>query len=320
MTLNFDKQNRNVTEVDLSILQMTRDFVQLGRKKGHPIHYTVINQIRKMCEKALNGSQYTVNLSKLWITPQGGVHLKDMPNLDPQHPAAYLIERVYCRIDLNHASDTEKNMAIGILFNENGYNVAFGVNVRECTNFTVYGDNFYSTYKSGKKANHEAIMELLQKWISEIDVKRDWYFKLVEALKSINFTTERVKEICGDLLQLAVARNHRYKDIESGLDQTQVAQLALKAYEEREKVSVTAWEMLNWGTEMLKPKSADLKDLQADIVDFNNFFIRNYAGLTPEMFGAVAEEVKALELQFEEANVTEDPNDNLEGTGTNLAQ
>lgn len=298
MKLMFNKDNGYVMDVGIEVLQETRDFTAIGRGRQHPIHYKTIAHIMGIVNEIFpQNSNYKAELSKLWISDKGGQQLKDNP--DPDHPNSFLIQRVYSRIDLNCIDDDKYNMAIGILFNEKGYNIAFGINVRECTNFTVYGDHFLSTYGNYKKADHTAIMDALRTWLLSIEQKRSWYYLLVGQLMKIHITNARAQEIIGDLLQKACARNNGYtKEDDPGLNQTQVAELALAHYQlicgSQPRLYVSAWEFLNLGTNLLKPRETDLADIQTDVLKFNEYIIQKHFHLEDQF-----EEVIQLQLESE---------------------
>lgn len=299
MELNFTKQNKNILEVDFSTLEMTRDYESLGKDRSHPIHYRAIAEFMSIITNGVKGSNYQPDMSKLWISSNGGLQLKNTEN--PLHPSNFLIERTYCRVDLNNIEDKSMNMAIGILFNERGYNIAFGINVRECTNFTVFGDHFFSTYGSYKKADHKALLEVIARWVSTLELRRKWYYNLYQELSEKHFSPQYMKEVIGDMTIKAIAANHGNKT-SIGLNQTLTAKYALEYFEKylsKEKHTyITAWDALNIGTNLLKPTTSDLADLQADIECFNNSFLKTYCGITEEAFETVDvehEEIPALD-------------------------
>ena len=193
----------------------------------------------------------------------------------------YVITRFVTKIllPMDSFTGTSDHMRPGVAFtysNNNtakGMQVAFGENVSVCDNLCAYGRYHFSTY-GGQKVGFEHGIELLMRWLDKFQQLHDRHIEMVETLKAREVDRHNFHEIIGTLFSRAVRANAGEKVI-APLSQTQMSfmvQRGLDALKQEDRM-LTAWDVLNWGTDVLKPHASDMISLLESTVQFNDFIV-----------------------------------------------
>jgi len=275
-TLTFEK---GVAELDLATLNRTAKY-QLAKGAlpvSRPIeHSTFIDRLMNTAS-AIPGisaeleSIYAAESMAMRVMYQGEKHACPVEN--------YLIQRLTSRIHLNHSSDKDFNMAIGIAYNEKGISLTFGSNVRVCSNQNVFGDNIMHTFGGDRKVPFDKMMEIFSKWIGDFNKYRDFDYQMIERMQQTQIQENAKQILYGKLIDAAVVQNMDSKR-KAPLNITQVAEFIRASYSPEYAIPTerlaTVWDMQQMGTSILKPKNSDMVTLLETQNNFSNFIINEF--------------------------------------------
>jgi hypothetical protein len=196
----------------------------------------------------------------------------------------YLIRRLVTRIDIpmlgfkGTKDAMNASVAISYIYTDNskGIQVGFGENVHVCENLTVFGGFCFSTYGTSR-VSFEDGMQLLHHWLQNITTLHDQHILTVQQLMDAKVKRPGFQRIIGSLFEKAVRANAGSKLV-APMNQTQIAGMVAQGREvlESEAELITGWEMLNWGTSILKPNTSDMVDLIKDTSNFNSFILNEF--------------------------------------------
>jgi hypothetical protein len=191
------------------------------------------------------------------------------------------ITRLMVKVDGEETNSLTSRLSptVSICYNELGIEVAFGVNNSVCSNMTIMGsDKLYRTY-GRDKIEFDTLQNKVRDYFGNL---RDWFqkdCKVIRQLEDTILTSSQVDNVMGELLTSANigATGGNY-------DVLNVAQLC-KMTQERIKHDAVlynmskddnycnGWELINWGTEYLKPKNNEMIQLMSANNNFHNYIL-----------------------------------------------
>lgn len=196
----------------------------------------------------------------------------------------YLIKRFVTKINLpmEAYNDTEDHLnasiALTYIFTDSakGIQIGFGENVHVCDNLTIFGGFHFSTYGGGK-VNFDEGMQLMHHWLQNLLTLHNKHIAIIDKLKEAKVARQGFHRILGSLFEKAVRRNTG-EDIVAPINQTQIADMVRRGANilSGDKETLTGWEILNWGTSILKPHNSDMIDLLPDTAAFNTFLCNEF--------------------------------------------
>lgn len=189
----------------------------------------------------------------------------------------YLVEQLVTRINLNVTGETELNPSIAVAYNDRGIQIAFGTNVRVCSNMNVYGENFISTYGNVGKVPFAQMITILKSWIDNYEKHFEADKNAINELKAIEIQPNDMDKILGKLIRNAVFNNMGRKEVNAPLNVTQVCRLIEQGDSQfNQNIPATAWDFANWGTYILKPNKSNMTELLSDTYSFNKFVLEAF--------------------------------------------
>lgn len=157
-----------------------------------------------------------------------------------------------------------------------GIQIAFGENVSVCDNLSAFGKYHFSTFGSDKVSFDDG-MQLLDHWFQNLTPIHGFHTDVITQLMDRPVTKDQYLQMIGYLFEGAVANNN---GILSGtpMNQTQVAGMVHEGIKLFDGNSVSAWDILNAGTHVLKPHTSDMLHLLDDTTSFNDYML-NHMGI-----------------------------------------
>jgi hypothetical protein len=151
-------------------------------------------------------------------------------------------------------------------FNQLGFQLAMGPNVKLCQNLSILGaDKFLTTYSAeNKMPNPGRMISVLGDWLEEFEKIRKRDLKMIESFNSIAVPDHEVHEIIGELTAKRIRResNRFPKEPLPPLNQSQIGQFATKYLISRADAtaahSFNLWDIYNMATELYKPDKTDM--------------------------------------------------------------
>ena len=196
----------------------------------------------------------------------------------------YAIRRLVARIDLPleayEGTTDHMNASIAVTYintdNSKGIQVGFGENVHVCENRTIFGGFQFSTF-GHSKVDFEQGMQLLNHWLQNLQVVHDKHIAVIDQLMKKRAARTGYQRIIGSLFEKAVRFNGGERGVIAPLSQTQVGDMVRKGLDVlKDAESVTGWEMLNWGTSVLKAEKSDMVSLLSDTANYNSFILDEF--------------------------------------------
>jgi hypothetical protein len=270
-TLEINDQGMAV--LDLATLEETGEFGNIKGElpRSRPIeHYKFIQGCLKTFE------HFNV-VSKLEPILAHGksihVHRDKGLSVDHSYPLdRYLIQRFVTSIQFTDPDDEDMSMALAISFNEKGLAVAFGPKVWACANQMIFGENLLKTY-GPNKMEWKKILDHLRLWAREYNEHRNKDYKMIHTLKNTELPRDCVDNLYGKLFKEAVLTNFGASDA-GILNQSQCAEFVRASVSSEYEVpldrEITAWDLMQMGTSVIKPEKADM----ASILDVQSGFTK----------------------------------------------
>ena len=229
------------------------------------VHHELINNLLGIA--ALAGAS---TLAPITIREKYCKKRKDATNCEPEN---YMITRLAAKIlfpDTFGEGNDQMRAGIALTYvydgSQRGIQVAYGMNVDACDNLTVWGKYAFST--NGQNSTpFEKGMELLEKWVADHSKVALEYQEKITTLQGYTFDTESIDRLIGGLFSNAVRRNFG-ENVIAPLNQTEVADMVRKGFGSGLVGTVSAWEVLNWGTYVLKPTASDMTDYVGSNANF----------------------------------------------------
>jgi len=178
---------------------------------------------------------------------------------------SYLLRRIFSRIIVHDEDDELTNTAIALSFNQQGFQLAFGPNVKICQNMCILGaDKFMSTYSHDSKmpAPHR-MLEVLGDWTKEFVRIRKKEKETIKQFQEVMMQDAEILEVIGDMTARRIRRENA-KDFPreplNPLNQSQIGKLTLMYLTKKAEVPnqiFSAWDVYNFANELFKPGETD---------------------------------------------------------------
>jgi len=266
-------------ELDVPTLKRTvrYELAKGGLRKAAPIeHFQLLENIVEMTQIA---TKREVQLDPIICTEAQALRMMWAGKREECPAENYLIQRLLTRIQIQDENE-DLNMSIAVAYNESGIQVAFGTNVRICTNLNIFGGTLWSTYGSRNKVPFDKGMEVLKSWLASFNLIRNTNIDTIEKLQKTIIMPNEIEQFEGKLLQNAVLSNNG-KAVDAPLNVTEVCRMVEEIDKERSKKQdsgndFTAWDLTNTGTAVLKPKTSNMIDLLDSTERFNSTILQYF--------------------------------------------
>ncbi len=274
-TLDFEK---GYCEMNLATLSRTMkmEFATGKPQPSRPVnHFELIERLAQQAMK--RAGDVEVNVQQVIAAEAQARRLQWAGEKGKCPVENYYIERVVTKIVLLRPSRPEISMALAFSFNERGISIAFGPEVRVCSNQNIFGDNIVTTYGS-KKVPFEKMLELTDHWMQNLGSHEERDLRLIEHLQNAELDNRKMYEIIGQLYHNATLWNEGQKELNAPLSMVQVGQMVREkdrfmASRGEDAAPVTAWDFTNFATSVLKPRNSDMITMLEDNRNLNNFLL-----------------------------------------------
>lgn len=268
-TINFVD---GLAELNLSTLQRSTSYelAKGGLPKNRPTeHYQLINDLSSLIK---DNTKLTTELESIYATEKNSLRVMYKGDKDKCPVENYLIQRIFTKINIVEPNQKNINVAIALSYHEMGIDIAYGINVSVCKNLLIFGQNHLSTY-GHNKIPYNKVLDVIDDWLKRYEEKKQYDYNIVETLQKRKVKDKELFEILGKLIYQA-ERNNTYHQNGSSLNVSQTLRLIdnynIKFIDTDKKRTITAFDLLQWGTNNLKPNQ-DGKDL-TKIIDTSNKF------------------------------------------------
>ena len=178
---------------------------------------------------------------------------------------SYLLRRIFSRIIVHDEEDELTNTAIALNFNQQGFQLAFGPNVKICQNQCILGsDKFMSTYSNDNKMpSPHRMLEVLGDWTKDFTKIRKKEKETIKTLQETMMQDTEVLEVIGDMTAKRIRKENAKsfpREPLNPLNQSQIGKLTLNYLTKKAEVPnqiFSAWDIYNLATELYKPGETD---------------------------------------------------------------
>lgn len=198
----------------------------------------------------------------------------------------YMVERLVIKIQYKgsgqfaEVADAKGPMAVGISYTEKGIQMAFGHNVSICQNLNVFGNNVFSTYGDQKnRVPFEKGMQLVEAWMQSFDEKMELNRTSIQTLIDRPINEDERLRIFGKIYEMAILKNAGHNDVNNPLNVTECNRMVTAGFDKivDKNAIITAWDMTNWATSVLKPESSDMLNLLTKNARLNEFLLNEFS-------------------------------------------
>lgn len=280
---NILKFENNLAEINLDTLKSTASYEMArgGLRKSAPIEHHEL--IHNLCSKVLAITKFKPVLDTIYATEKNTLRVMWKGKKEECPVENHLVQRILTRIDIIEPDQKKLNVSIAVAYHETGIQIAYGTNVQVCKNLLIFGSNRVSTYGQDK-VPFDKLMDVIDDWLRRYDEKKERDYDIIEVLQKRKVKDTELLTILGKLIYQA-ERNNTFHKNGAPLNVSQTLRL-IDNYniEITNKISksITAFNLLQWGTNNLKPNQ-DGRDLTQTIDTsnkFSNFIVKE---LCPEI-------------------------------------
>lgn len=266
MELNFKENKVNV--IDIETLKRTfKENDVNGKPLRGMYHYDLIENVANIVEN--HGLQ--MQIEEIFAAQSGdrntpGVTIaqKVADEMGENAPEAHLLRRVYANINVRDYDNDEFTTHVAVAWHQKGIQVAFGPTVRICHNLCILGrGNMFST---GKDMTIERLLEKFSEAIGELGQNISVGMEKIAAMKRRIMTPQEILCTIGALNTIRVAHDTIDPEIRQKgmypLNQTQLNKFTENLLKiQKHNDSITAWDLYNVGTALLKPDRSEIPTL-----------------------------------------------------------
>lgn len=287
----FDFVTNNVEVMNLSTLQRT---YQENDTAGRPIqgiyHFQLILRILEICKS--HGLNHEIEEIFAAQNKQ-----KNFPGvtINPQYEAlhgeraveAHALRRVFTTIRLKDQETDELTTTLAIAFHQDGIQVAIGPCVKICHNQCVLSAERSACNFGKDKVSTEGLFEKVDEWLGNFDTQMNEDRARINRLKTTILSAQDILTIIGLLTTFRVAHDSKDKTLSAKVKSYPLNQSQITVFTEglikkqMENSQLTAWDVYNVATEILKPGRAEIPSMLSQNIAFVDFLFKYYAGDTP---------------------------------------
>jgi hypothetical protein len=283
-TLIFDPESKTVP-INIATLDKTIKMEDAGGKltAACPIHHSdLIKRVVELSNTHL--TKYEPIIGDIVIKKDNCKRIM-WTGLAEECPVdKYLVERLVMKIQYKGAGlfkdepDAKGTMAVGISYTEKGIQMAFGHNVSVCQNLNVFGERVFSTYGGGNsKMAFDKGMQMLEGWLRGFDDIRNQNESAIKMLMERPVTEKERLYIFGKIYEMAIRKNAGDNTIDPPLNVTECNKMVAAGFDRiTTGDTITAWNLTNWATSVLKPESSDMLNLLTKNSRLNSFLVDEF--------------------------------------------
>lgn len=269
----LDFKAEPVQTLSLAELKETIDERNIG---GTPIggitHYVLLERLQEL----LDTNKMVYDPMPIYATSGGASAFPGVtkfPLLEREYGEgalqAHVLRRLITGFNILKGEDDETTQSIAVAYHQQGIQVAFGPNIKICSNQCIMGaKNRFQTYGDGK-LDVERLFQIVTEWIHNYDAIRARDLSILNIMKNIILSYANVCDIIGELNIKRVLKDNLHVTTEFILQQNQISDIStkyLKYLAGTEKSinynrSMTLFEFYNMMTENYKPEFTDLPNI-----------------------------------------------------------
>ena len=199
----------------------------------------------------------------------------------------WLFDKLLTKWTIPYVGETLDKVGIAMGFNEDGIELAFGLNVSVCANFNIVGGNILRTYTYNgvPAATFDYIRLKLAEWFANFAQMVHVEVSIMNAMKEFPIGNPGIiKQVIGELYVKAINQAYGSKVI-APFDTHGISMMVQSYISQRNPTIINnTWDLYNWGTNIMKPGIVDLADINNCSEMFAKFVLEDIMSTTRESF------------------------------------
>jgi len=200
----------------------------------------------------------------------------------------WLFDKIATSFIVPNVGNDLVNARIGMAFDDEGIQIAFGLNVEICSNFAILGGQIMSTFKRGsnESLSWQSIEITLKDWIKSLDQKVKVEMELMKRMIETPIEDPAIIDrVIGGLYKRAIDQAYGSKALapfDTG-GMSQFTQNILKANKDVQDHDFNVangihnvWDLYNYGTNVMKPGMVDISQIQTSSFLFADHLMNEF--------------------------------------------
>lgn len=270
----------NVGIISLPQLKRTIDETTLGRKPLNGIqHHEIFDRVMELTDKnKLSATTDQIYVSKNGISNMPGITI--IPAVEEKYGEgaieASIIRRLLGKVHIHDSEDALTNTVIAISYHQQGFQLAYGTNVRICSNLCVFGGKIISSYGERSIKDINQMFQVLNDYLGAFKIQREADQAILNRMSEIAIGPDNIISTIGKLEELAVRKAYLKGEL-SPLNISQVSSFTKRSIvlNEEEKLN-TLYDLYNCGTQEHHADQMDFSTLLPANNAFSNFMINQH--------------------------------------------
>lgn len=263
------KPEETVSEVSINQLEQS---IRVEGKHGRALStrpvqsWNVINYITSVMEQAeVNNTMEHIYVQKRNSFPMINDNDKKLGYNRERCPIdQWLFDKIAVSFMIPNIGNDLVGARIGLSFDENGIQIAFGMNVHVCSNFAIMGGQIMSTFKRGSNEplSWDSIMIVLKDWMYNLDQKMKLEIDLMNRMIETEIIEDGVvNRVIGGLYKRAIDQAYGTKAL-APFDTAGMSNFVQNIIKSENKVEDhtfdknfgirNVWDLYNYGTQIMK--------------------------------------------------------------------
>lgn len=199
----------------------------------------------------------------------------------------WLFDKLLTKWTIPFVNDSLDKVGIAMGFNDDGIELAFGIDINLCLNFNIMGGNILRTYTYGgtPAATFDYIKLKLADWFANFSQMVHVEVSIMNAMKEFSIgNSSIIKQVIGELYVKAINQAYGSKVI-APFDTHGISMMVQSYISQRNPTVINnAWDLYNWGTNIMKPGTVDLADINNCSEMFSRYVLEDIMSVTRESF------------------------------------
>jgi len=274
--LNWPEEDNAMT-ISFETLKKSTPISMFNGKlpKRAPIkHYDFLDLVLNQIKNADNDAY----IKSVYVAKNRTKHIELLDSENEGFVKAHAFENIITEILLPKFSDEEKTMKIAIQHSDKGISMYAGSNITTCSNFTVLGSSQRISTTGRKGMPYDKMLQVFGAWVGKMEEAWEINKKVIEELKTIQLSGNgQVQELIGDLLLAAVGQAYDGGDAPLNIgDVSKLSQDLLKNENFLQGQPMSAFDLLNFGTELLGTNQNNIDTKLDQLLGISQFIINKY--------------------------------------------
>jgi hypothetical protein len=274
---------QSVAELPYEMLKQSK---MILNPKGEPLKSRPVQSWDLICdvEENIRKSGLKYEMAPIYVQKSGSHQVvtreeKGMFTESNTPIDRWLFDKLITEIKLPDFSNVDGTSTIAISFNDRGIQIAWGFNVRICSNLSIFsGNNSIRTYGDDKR-NYSDVLLNLNNYLSKAEELARMDMRIMDRMKEIKLSGKKaLNEVIGTLYRSAVRQSYVDSKEQAPFNITTMSKLTQNIENNYQKLreDSSVWNLYNFGTDMIKPANVDITNIVDNNRSWGEFMVNHF--------------------------------------------